>query len=589
MRICAANLNQTPLDFDGNLERITKAITEAKEAKADIICLPELAITSYDAEDTFFWPETYQRALASLEKIVPIIDDELACIGLPIDYSGCRYNCIALINNKKVIAIVPKQHLANDGVYYEQRWFLPWSAGLVDSIKVLGQTVPFGDLTINYKGVHIGLEICEDAWGSKRKMFDLKKRGVQLIINPSASHFAIGKEQARLNLIQEALDNGISYCFVNQLGNCAGRLIYDGDAIFAHNNKISAAERFVYQDVRTIYADYDFEQTTGGDVVVFGTTQSQSTWPRHNELLDEFSEFSYAVALGLYDYMRKTRSSGYVVSLSGGVDSAACAYLVALMQKLSGHGALTCVYQSTKLSSEQTFAAASSVAEALGIKLIDWSVDDIVEQYTERAQKALGREFNWQHDDITLQNIQARTRGPGVWMLANALGAILLATSNRSEAALGYTTMDGDTCGGLSPIAGVNKDFLRRFLKWAETQGVPQMGPIDALSKVNALSPSAELRPIEQKDEDELMPYDIAAQIERMLLLEHRTIAEIYQAFPGRSEDVQKFLTLWPQSQWKRERYAAAFHLDNQSVDPKTWCRFPILSAGFCAAIKENS
>ena len=207
--------------------------------------------------------------------------------------------------------------------------------------------------------------------------------------------------------------------------------------------------------------------------------------------------------------------------------------------------------------------------------------------------EALGRELSWSTDDIALQNIQARVRSPSVWMLANLRGALLLSTSNRSEAAVGYATMDGDTSGGLAPIAGIDKAYLRQWLRWLEQQGPAGRGPLSALRAVNEQQPTAELRPLaaRQTDEADLMPYDVLDAIERAAIRDKLVPTEVfarlevvYRGIYGRDELgvwIARFFRLWSRNQWKRERYAPSFHLDDENLDPKTWCRFPILSGGF--------
>ena len=229
-----------------------------------------------------------------------------------------------------------------------------------------------------------------------------------------------------------------------------------------------------------------------------------------------------------------------------------------------------------------------------------WEIDDLVEDYSSKVENFLGRTLTWDRDDLALQNIQARVRGPSVWMLANVKGALLLATSNRSEAAVGYATMDGDTCGGLSPIAGIDKAFLRHWLRWLEKEGPEGVHPVPALAAVNGLTPTAELRPKEttQTDEADLMPYEVLDPIERAAIRDKQTPVEIFRLmraqFPQFSIEqlhtwVERFFRLWCRNQWKRERYAPSFHLDDENLDPKTWCRFPILSGGFQRELEELS
>jgi NAD+ synthase (glutamine-hydrolysing) len=238
------------------------------------------------------------------------------------------------------------------------------------------------------------------------------------------------------------------------------------------------------------------------------------------------------------------------------------------------------------------------VAEALGAEHLDLDVDDVCSSYVSKVEAALGRKLDWASDDVALQNIQARGRGPAAWLLANVKNALLLATSNRSEAAVGYATMDGDTCGGISPIAGIDKAFLRRWLHWLETEGPVGVGPIPALHVVNNLEPTAELRPQaeSQTDENDLMPYDLLEAIEDQAIGERRspqevldTIAVAFTVYerPQLANWVRRFFQLWSRNQWKRERYAPSFHVDDKNLDPKTWCRFPILSGGFRRELSE--
>ncbi len=337
-------------------------------------------------------------------------------------------------------------------------------------------------------------------------------------------------------------------------------------------------------------------------------------------------EFTRALALALFDYMRKSWSQGFVVSLSGGADSAACCVLVATSMRLAeaelgweglqerlGHlrgigelnnleelmpRVLTTAYQATQNSGEVTRSAARAIAEAVGSDHFELDVDALVNGYVAMIEGAIGRPLTWEADDITLQNIQARTRGPSIWMFANLRSQLLLATSNRSEAAVGYATMDGDTCGGVSPIAGIDKAFLRTWLRFMETEGPYGHPPTPALSFINAQQPTAELRPQDQgqTDEGDLMPYPLLDAIEKVAIRDKKGPCDVFDLmrveFPEYAPKqlrvwVVRFFRLWCRNQWKRERYAPSFHVDDENLDPKTWCRFPILSGGYALEIAE--
>jgi NAD+ synthase (glutamine-hydrolysing) len=345
-------------------------------------------------------------------------------------------------------------------------------------------------------------------------------------------------------------------------------------------------------------------------------------------------EFARSVSLALFDYIRKSHSQGCVVSLSGGADSSTVAVLVHLLTQFGGNELgvadfvaklghiralakvtpstqsadhvgrkiverlLTCVYQSTRNSGPQTLAAAHTVADAVGAEFLEWSVDALVEEYVRTVSAATGRKLTWDHDDVALQNIQARARGPSIWLLANLRNALLLTTSNRSEAAVGYATMDGDTCGGLAPIAGIDKAFLLDWLKWMETTGPAGVGPLPQLAAVTGLRPTAELRPssADQTDEADLMPYRVLDAIERAAIRDKLLPIEVFEVVRPRFTQygpqqigvwVERFFRLWCRNQWKRERYAPSFHVDDENLDPKSWCRFPILNSGFDKELAE--
>jgi NAD+ synthase (glutamine-hydrolysing) len=360
------------------------------------------------------------------------------------------------------------------------------------------------------------------------------------------------------------------------------------------------------------------------DLLPVKEKQSHPAWESSPHIKEE--EFTRAESLALFDYLRKSRSHGFVVSLSGGADSTAVSYLVArivdfavgeigrdaFLKKLSYvpglaqttdnkalvRRLLACVYQSTRNSGDVTRNAARTVAKALGAEFLEFNVDELVQGYTNVVAKAIGRELDWKIDDLALQNIQARSRAPSVWMLANIRNSLLLATSNRSEAAVGYATMDGDTSGGLSPIAGIDKAFIRRWLRWCETHGPDGIGPLPELKVVNDQAPTAELRPsaAKQTDEDDLMPYELLDAIERAAIRDKQSPSEILLLmeveFPQYSRQqlviwIERFFRLWSRNQWKRERYAPSFHLDDENLDPKTWCRFPILSGGYERELAE--
>jgi NAD+ synthase (glutamine-hydrolysing) len=652
IKVGAAVLNQLPLDWAGNKARILAVIEEARRAGVSVLCLPELCITGYGCEDAFHSPNTVHRAWKLLKELLPATKGMIVSLGLPVLHQHGLFNCACLAVDGRIAGFTAKRFLAGDGIHYEPRWFKPWPQQVRNDVAVEGETFPMGDLHFDCGGVRIGFEICEDAWVANRPGATLALKGVDLILNPSASHFAFGKLEVRKRFVLEGSRAfGTSYVYANLLGNEAGRAIYDGGALIASGGKLVAAgPRFGFHDFNLTNATVDVEATRlnqartasfqpelgGEDECLVHVpfkfpsgppeipTIHLRAWETGADVKEE--EFTRTEALALFDYLRKSKSHGFVVSLSGGADSAATAILVHLMvvlglQELGPEGLraklahipklsvtadakavtqqlLTTVYQASEQSGSVTRDAARAVAAAIGAEHYEWEIGDLVRRYTATVEKATGIQLDWSKHDIPLQNIQARARSPGVWFLANLKNALLLSTSNRSEAAVGYATMDGDTSGGLSPLAGIDKAWLKHWLQWLETKGPAGLFPIPALATVNRQAPTAELRPAQckQTDEEDLMPYDVLDAIERAAIRDKQGPLEVFELmklqFPKHSVQqlgvwIERFFRLWSRNQWKRERYAPSFHLDDENLDPKTWCRFPILSGGFETELAE--
>lgn len=725
-RVAAGVLNQTPLDWAGNLQRVIQAVQQAKAHGVAILCLPEMCLTGYGCEDAYMAPHVQALSREHLLRVAEESRGLAVAVGLPVAHAGGLFNTVAMIVDGQVVGLAAKQHLAGDGLHYEPRWFKRWPANQSVVIDFAGRPTPLGDLIFDIGGCKVGFEICEDAWVGSRPGAGLAQRGVDVILNPSASHFAFGKHEVRRRFVIEGSRAfQVSYVYANLVGNEAGRAIYDGDAMIASGGKLLAiGRRFSFADVevtsalidinwtrmlrlqtasfqpqvqaqgtsRTVEVDFDLPVAplvpssptqpaatpatlatlhnvelvaVSCDLVAEDNACSATTAPMPAAMLDDLPtkelEFTYAVALGLFDYLRKSRSHGFVVSLSGGADSAAVTlltwfayylaakhlgrdgllkklrYIPAVAATLSNTSAANTsaantsavrgqnagaesvgeaaaeaerfarqlvgqtvwtVYQRTANSGPITEQAAQAIAAWAGARHQVWDVEPLVQLYQQLAADSLGRPLDWQTDDIALQNIQARTRSPSVWFLANLHNGLLLSTSNRSEAAVGYATMDGDTSGGLAPIAGIDKNFLRHWLRWLAAEGLPGLGPIPAVEVINQQQPTAELRPAAQAqtDEGDLMPYDLLDTIERLAIRDKMSPAEVlehvafqFAQYPRETLKVwvSRFFVLFSRNQWKRERYAPSFHLDDENLDPKTWCRWPILSGGFAEELKR--
>ena len=637
IKVATVALNQTPLDWEGNEERLIQALQEAGSSDVGILCFPEMAICGYGCEDVFLSDYLYEECLLVLEALLPHTKGFTAVVGTPLKVSRKRYSALAFLVDGSLEGFYCKKHLANDGLHYEHRWFSPWPDGEVDAIEIFGESVPVGDLVFELGNrQRLGFEICEDAWVEERLTGNQGKFKPTIVCNPSASHFAFQKHCTRQELVLKGSELVCgTYLYANMSANEAGRIIYDGSCIIADDGKIIVEnKRFSFAEVQlsqaVVQARGSLNQKGGVGLVSvawvpplsdgFLSNQVQKT---ENYTVEE--EFLLAETLALFDYLRKSYSKGFILSLSGGVDSATCAALIYYMveravgelgiegfkQRLAYFSQLqsaksvaeimpwmlSCVYQATANSGSVTENAAESLADEINSTYSFFDVEDLVQGYKSIVSKAINRDFTWEQDDLALQNIQARVRAPGVWFMTNLRGGLLVTTSNRSEAAVGYATMDGDTCGSICPLGGVDKTFLRNWLLKIEKEALCACSPLPSLRYVNEQEPTAELRPpgSQQKDEEDLMPYEVLDFIEKASIRDKKSPADIFAGLldsfsPTREKAffwLEKFYALWSRNQWKRERYAPSFHMDDENLDPKTWCRFPILSGAYKRELKR--
>ncbi|MEZ0265467.1 MAG: nitrilase-related carbon-nitrogen hydrolase, partial [Phycisphaerae bacterium] len=287
IKLAAAVVNTTPLDWDGNRDRILGAVAAARAQGVSILCLPELCVSGYGCEDAFHSPGTAEMAWRVLrDEIVPHTRGIVVSVGLPVLHQNALFNTAALIADGRVVGLVAKRFLAGDGIHYEPRWFKPWPTGIVSQITLPGPnqsaignrqsaipqdsalrtqdfTLPIGDIHFDVGGVKIGFEICEDAWVAKRPGGALALEGVDVILNPSASHFAFGKLDVRKRFVLEGSRAfGVTYVYANLVGNESGRAIYDGGAVIASAGKlVGQGPRFTFKDFDLTTAVVDVAAT----------------------------------------------------------------------------------------------------------------------------------------------------------------------------------------------------------------------------------------------------------------------------------------------------------------------------------------
>ena len=343
VHIAAGVLHQTPLDWTQNQRNICDLLSQARAKGVQILCFPELCVSGYGCEDLFLSKAFLERIWNMTLDIASQTQGLVCVIGFPVAWKGCLYNAAGLCADGDLVGIVPKRYLANQGVHYESRWFSSWQPGRTDVFQRGLLTLPFGDISFQVDGLRIGIEICEDAWAQQRPAIDLSHRGVHIILNPSASHFELGKQKKRERMVIDSSQRfSVVYVYANLVGNESGRLLYDGRAmIAAYGQLFGRSPAFSYapfsatdavirlQEPTPIHPHHDDREVV---LRVFCGRQQQ-IYPAQTPAIDtgclgKEEEFTRALSLYLFDYLRKSRANGYVVSLSGGVDSSVCAIAV---------------------------------------------------------------------------------------------------------------------------------------------------------------------------------------------------------------------------------------------------------------------
>jgi NAD+ synthase (glutamine-hydrolysing) len=233
LRLSAASLSTTPFDFRGNLDKALEAVRRAGVSGAQLLVLPELCLSGYGCEDMFLSTWVAERSLASLRELAASVPEGmLVAAGLPIRLRGRVHNASALVGGGRVLGMACKRHLAREGIHYETRWFTPWTPGSLEEHPELG--CPVGDQVFEWDGIRIGFEICEDAWAAGRPGLELAAADCDVVLSPSASHFALGKDELRARLVADGSRSlGVAYAWSNLAGNESGRIVYDASCRIA--------------------------------------------------------------------------------------------------------------------------------------------------------------------------------------------------------------------------------------------------------------------------------------------------------------------------------------------------------------------
>jgi NAD+ synthase (glutamine-hydrolysing) len=505
MRLALAQMNTVVGDLDGNLERITVRLEEARDAGAELVLFPELATTGYPPEDLLLRPGFLKAAAKTLDAVAAKTKGIAALVGAPhLDrdlFNGC-----AVCVDGEVQAMYRKQFLPNYGVFDEDRYFQPGN----DLVLLrCGETL-------------IGPTVCEDIWQPGPPATDLALAGAHVVANISASPFHLGKGAEREEMLAtRARDNSCWIAFVNAVG-AQDELIFDGHSLVLDEEGTIVARAPAFDEALLVV---DVDSTTAVArrlrdarrralararrelpnppvIEIPARERRDHVRPTMAPLLDELEQMRLALELGLHDYVEKNDFQDVVLGLSGGIDSALVAALAA---EALGPDHVVCVAMPSQFSSEGTQADARTMAGNLGVRYLEIPVEPIVEA----VSAALAPAFGDSEPGVAEENVQARVRGLLVMALSNKFGWLALATGNKSELSVGYATLYGDMAGGFALLKDVYKTDVFRLAKHMNERARRELIPLSVIQR----PPSAELR-ANQRDEDTLPPY---AELDRVL------------------------------------------------------------------------
>jgi NAD+ synthase (glutamine-hydrolysing) len=507
MRLALAQIDTVVGDLDGNRDRILGRLEEARAAGAELVLFPELAVTGYPPEDLLLRPGFLRAAARSLEEIAAATDGLAALVGTP-HLDRDLFNACAVCVDGEVKAMYRKQFLPNYGVFDEDRYFQP---GRELVLLRCGETL-------------VGPTVCEDIWQPGPPATDLALAGAHVVANISASPFHLGKGAEREEMLAtRARDNSCWIAFVNAVG-AQDELIFDGHSLVLDQDGRIVARAPAFQET-LIVVDVDATTAIGRrlrdarrralarargtlpDLPVIEIPQRQATNGKPAEpivapLLEEVEQMRLALELGLRDYVEKNGFRDVVLGVSGGIDSALTAALAA---EALGPERVVCVSMPSQFSSEGTKTDAKRVAENLGVKYLEIPIHEVVKA----IDAALADTFAGTEPGIAEENVQARARGLLVMALSNKFGWLPLATGNKSELSVGYSTLYGDMAGGFALLKDVYKTDVFRLARHLNERAGRELIPQSVIDR----APSAELR-ADQRDEDSLPPY---AKLDKVL------------------------------------------------------------------------
>ncbi|MFQ5933144.1 MAG: NAD+ synthase [Dehalococcoidia bacterium] len=547
-RIALAQINTTVGDLEENTAKVLAFVDRARKMGADLVSFPELTIPGYPPEDLLFKPQFIAENRACLDKIVEHSKDIAVVVGFTAS-DGDIYNSAAVIHDGELLGVYNKIFLPNYGVFDEKRYFRE------------GSSCPV--FTIN--GVQVGVNICEDIWYAIGPATLQRRAGAQVIVNINGSPYHRGKLVFREKMLAtRASDNGVFVCYTNLVGG-QDELVFDGASmVFDQNGELVARGKQFEEDL--VLADLDtggimssrLHESRGREerltlpemnhvtapVIASGKAASLDKPPlsgNHARALGDLDEVYEALTIGTRDYVRKNGFRKVVIGLSGGIDSSLTATIAT---DALGSDNVVGVTMPSRYSSKGSKGDSEVLAKNLGIPL--WTIP--IEEPFAAFLSTLEPVFEETQPDVTEENLQARIRGNTLMAIANKFGWLVLTTGNKSELAMGYTTLYGDMAGGFAVIKDVPKTLVYMLAERRNKRARKQIIPRSVLEK----EPSAELHP-DQRDTDTLPPYPVLDPILEAYVEQDRSLSEIVD-MGFDEETVKRVIRMVDRNEYKRRQ-----------------------------------
>ncbi len=543
LRIACAQLNPVVGDLSGNAGLARSAREEARKQRADLVIFSELFMAGYPPEDLILKPAFVQACMDAVRDLASATADDgpALLVGAPWDEGGKVYNAAALLSGGKVEALRYKVDLPNYSVFDEKRVF---AAGALPG-------------PVNFKGVRLGIPICEDIW-TDAVTECLAESGAEILVAPNGSPFTLKKREQRENVaLARVIETGLPLLYVNQIGG-QDELVFDGASFVLNRGAKLAVQLPAWE---TAVAVTEWRREAEGWVCAPGPVAA----------LEEGAEAAYlACVQGLRDYIEKNRFPGVVLGLSGGVDSALCA---AMAVDAIGAARVHCLMMPYRFTSNASLSDAAACAEALGVRYDIVPIHGAVEGF----DAMLAPIFEGAERGVAEENLQSRIRGTTLMAISNKFGGMVVTTGNKSEVSAGYATLYGDMNGGFNPIKDLYKTQVYA-LSWFRNTARPKgcLGPTGVVIPENILTkaPTAELRE-NQTDQDLLPPYDALDDILECLVDREEPLSEIVKR--GHSpEIVKKVERLLYLSEYKRRQSAPGVKITERNFGRDR--RYPIVN-----------